>query len=130
MRLITHIHNHSSVVIDHGINQMVIMVGYHLALLPIISRFTHLRGVDSMESYPHAGYTSLVGKCRHGYLTWSIIDGIIAWFETKFMKIKETVRQFVTKSGDTWEWVETPETVKGIELYWKQYKELEPKIKL
>lgn len=71
-----------------------------------------------------------MGKCRHGYLTWSIIDGIIAWFETKFMKIKETVRQFVTKSGDTWEWVETPETVKAIELYWKQYKELEPKIKL
>jgi hypothetical protein len=39
------------------------------------------------------------------------------------MKTKETVRTFVTKSGDTWEWVETPEFVKAIEIYWQTVKE-------
>ena len=34
------------------------------------------------------------------------------------MKLKETVRTFVTKSGDSWEWIETTETVKALEEYW------------
>lgn len=34
------------------------------------------------------------------------------------MKLKETVRTFVTKSGDSWEWIETAETVKALEEYW------------
>jgi len=34
------------------------------------------------------------------------------------MKLKETVRTFVTKSGDSWEWIETEETVKALEEYW------------
>jgi len=34
------------------------------------------------------------------------------------MKTRGTVRTFVTKSGDTWEWVETPEFVKALEIYW------------
>lgn len=25
-----------------------------------------------------------------------------------------TIRQFVTKSGDTWEWEETPETIEAL----------------
>jgi len=29
-----------------------------------------------------------------------------------------TKRTFVTKSGDTWEWEETPEFVKAIEIYY------------
>jgi hypothetical protein len=34
------------------------------------------------------------------------------------MKLKETTRTFVTKSGDTWEWVETQEFVKSLQEYW------------
>lgn len=34
------------------------------------------------------------------------------------MKLKETPRTFVTKSGDTWEWIETEESVKALEQYW------------
>ena len=34
------------------------------------------------------------------------------------MKTVGTTRTFVTKSGDTWEWVETPEFVKALEIYW------------
>ena len=29
-----------------------------------------------------------------------------------------TTRTYVTKSGDTYEWVETEETVKGLQAYW------------
>lgn len=36
-----------------------------------------------------------------------------------------TTRQFVVKSGDTWEWEETPEVIKAIENYWKTVKENE-----
>jgi len=28
-------------------------------------------------------------------------------------------KQHVTKSGDTWEWEETPEVTKALEQYWK-----------
>lgn len=37
-----------------------------------------------------------------------------------------TKRTFVTKSGDTWEWEETPETVKAIEIYWQTVHENNP----
>lgn len=30
-----------------------------------------------------------------------------------------STRQFVTKSGDTWEWEESKEVVKAIKDYWK-----------
>ena len=29
-----------------------------------------------------------------------------------------TIRTYVTKSGDTWEWEETPEVNKAIQDYW------------
>ena len=29
-----------------------------------------------------------------------------------------TTRTYVTKSGDTYEWVETEETVKALQVYW------------
>lgn len=34
------------------------------------------------------------------------------------MKIKETVKTFVSSKGETWEWTETPETVKALKAYW------------
>jgi len=41
----------------------------------------------------------------------------------KHMKLKETKRTFVVKSGDTWEWVETPEFEAAIAKYWQTVKE-------
>ena len=38
-----------------------------------------------------------------------------------------TTRQFVTKSGDTWEWEETEETRKAVEELHKTIRELEAK---
>ena len=39
------------------------------------------------------------------------------------MKLKETKRTFVVKSGDTWEWVETPELQVALAKYWQTVKE-------
>lgn len=36
-----------------------------------------------------------------------------------------TKRQFVTKSGDTWEWEETPEVRKAVEKLHQTIRELE-----
>ena len=41
------------------------------------------------------------------------------------MKLKETKRTFVVKSGDTWEWVETAEFQEAIAKYWQTVKENE-----
>jgi len=38
-----------------------------------------------------------------------------------------STRQFVTKSGDTWEWEETKEVITAIENYWKLVKQNENK---
>ena len=38
-----------------------------------------------------------------------------------------TKRQFVTKSGDTWEWEETEETLKAVEKLHETIRELEAK---
>lgn len=38
-----------------------------------------------------------------------------------------STRQFVTKSGDTWEWEETKEVVKAIKDYWEVIKENQSK---
>ena len=39
------------------------------------------------------------------------------------MKLKETKRTHVVKSGDTWEWVETPEFQVALAKYWQTVKE-------
>jgi hypothetical protein len=36
-----------------------------------------------------------------------------------------TTRQFVTKSGDTWEWEETPETIQALKQLHETVKEKE-----
>jgi hypothetical protein len=38
-----------------------------------------------------------------------------------------STRQFVTKSGDTWEWEESKEVVKAVKDYWKVVNENQSK---
>lgn len=35
-----------------------------------------------------------------------------------------TTRQFVTKSGDTWEWEETPETIEALKQFHETVKKV------